>query len=166
MIFAALMLLDALTLWAIISSKKGWWWLKALAIVVAVVFNFFTLSAFNSGDGWPIKALPQDAAFIGCDVVEPDPVNNTPGAIYIFAVPTKHIHNVIGYSSSDQAPRTYQEPYTRQLHEQCQQAQKRAKQGVQQLVGVKEHSKYHGHTQKGKLVFYKLPPSHIPKKNR
>lgn len=164
--FLALMILDALALWAIVASRKGWWSLKTLAIVVALAFNFLTLHAFSSGDGWPTKGNPTNALFLACDVVEGNPQSGFPGAIYIFATPLKQQHHLFGYSSPQQAPRIYQEPYSRQLHEACVQAQKRQQHGVQQMVGRKGpvKGKKGNQLNTGKVVFYNLPPSMLPKK--
>jgi hypothetical protein len=163
-VFVALMLLDLIVLWTLIRTN-GWWSVRTAAIIVILAFNFITLNAFDSGNGWPIKGLPSEALLIDCIPVEPS--GNDPGHIFLVGIPLKSTHHVIGYDSPSRAPRTYQLPYTRQMEVACQQAKKA--QGSPMLFGKKgEHSRatLHGLKNQHKFTnpFYHLPPKYEPRK--
>ena len=125
--FLCLTILDALALWAIIVSPKGWWWVKLVAIISVLTLNVLILGAYNSGNGWPIKAAPVEASYLGCYVVMP--TGSTPGAVYLFAIPPKGQSPIIGYKSPTSAPRIYQQKYSLQLADICAKMQNAVSQG-------------------------------------
>lgn len=163
-LFGALMLLDALLLWAIIARSTRWWWLKLCAIIAVVAVNFLTVNAFNTGSGWPATSFPaQDALFLDCYVIEPDPVSGG-GAIYLVVVPDAS-KPVIGYRSHDGSPKIFAVPYSRDLHKECLAAKKQTAQGQMLKVGRRARpSKRPGHNGHGHFVFYHLPPPQPPRK--
>lgn len=162
-VFLGLVILDALLLWVLIGLTKGWWLLKLAAIFVVVTFNFFVIGGINSGIGWPTTArIPTGALFDACVIVEPDPISNNPGAIWIWATPLKATKGYFSFTSRGAEPRAYQEPYTRALHVACLEAQKAAGQGVPMQVGYGKGRA--GHQTPGRVRFYNLPRAILPSK--
>lgn len=164
-VFIALVLLDALALWAIIYSQKGWWLAKLGAIILVSTFNFLVYNGAYSADGWPTtQPLPKVAMLDACVVVEPDPLSQSPGSIYIWATPITRNRSVFTYTSPAAAPRSYQVPYTRALHIACLQAKKALGKGYSVGVGL---GRLRGNQRSGPHVqahFYRLPPVVLPRK--
>lgn len=152
--FAALFLLNALLLWAVVRTR-GWWVPKALAIVVVLGFNLLAFHAGPSFTGWPATVgIPDESQLVSCYVREPD-------AVYLWVVPLK-APSKYGYRYITGEPRSYRLDYTRELHAECQAAQKALAKGIAIGVLGLGHVPPRGGLG-GKRVFYKLPPS-LPKK--
>lgn len=155
--FVAMTLLDALLLWAVVRTR-GWWVPKAIAIVVVLAFNFVLISAAGNGTGWPASAgIPDGSRLIACDVVEPN-------AIYFWVVPETPPGR-FGYRWIAGEPKAYRLPYSREMHSQCQSAQKALMHGgdvhVRRTTG-RAHAP-RGHSV-GRYHLYLVPQSLPPKR--
>lgn len=122
------------------------WRTKVVLAVLIPAFGFAIWPLSRPLTGWPTDAAPpKSAQFISGVAREPVEID-------IWAVP----------DGADQ-PRAYKLPYTKQLHQQLERAMKATKAG--QAVGVRQpNGKRHGHGQKSRHVFYKLPPPMPPRK--
>lgn len=155
-LFALLMILDLLGIAALIASKKVAWPFVIAALVVVSFVNFFTINAFKSGDGWPVKSDPAPGLFEGCIVHQP--------WIYIVDVPTKQQKSRIGFTSTTGSPRMYQVPYSQQLEKMCMAAEKAGQQGVPQVIGPKPKKQGQSGspgTHVPHFRFYNLPPASL-----
>lgn len=141
-IFIGFTLLDALLLWALVASPRGWWSAKLAAIIVVVVFNFLVLHAQGTGDGYAISADPPDGKVAACYVVEPTD-------IYLWVIPANAGPSTFGYTPGRDEPRAYRVAYTRDLHKGCQDAQKSHYESSAVQGGAGRRSRLH---------FYHLPP--------
>lgn len=156
--FVALMLLDALLLWAIVRTR-GWWAPKAVAIVVVLGFNFAVLGAQGSFDGYATtRDLPAEAVLVSCYVDEPS-------AVYLWLTGDAAAGSVFGYEPRPTEPRAYKLPYTRSMHAQCQAAQQEQARGVR--VGVVRSGEGRRTGRPGRAAeprFYRLPPAQVQPK--
>ncbi len=111
------------------------WCIKAICIVAGLGFFIITYYSFTPLLGWPTRAeLPDQARFLGAYVRQPNKVTGDDGGIYLWAVNLQdRIH--------EQLPRAYQLPYSEPLHEKVNQAKRKTKNGVPQMVEVAGEAK-------------------------
>jgi hypothetical protein len=99
-------------------------------------------------------------------VVEPDQATHTTGAIYFWLIPFSTSTGPLDYKPVAGEPRSYKMPYTRAMHEVCQQSSAATKAGAQ--VGL-ARSKQTGSGGAGqrvpKYVPYLLPTPNPPAKH-
>lgn len=163
--FIALVLVDVLLLALLVALPvRIAWWSKVIAIVVVLGFNFLAWDAGGSGQGWPVgQALPANAQYVACLVIEPNKTEHITGAIYVWVVPLNFKHGVLSYRPNVGEPRAYHEPYDRSLHEACIAAEKEARRGTP--VGIRRRGTGpHGHG-RGRFMPYVLPSINLPRKD-
>lgn len=102
----ALFLLLALLLLSLNLTSLWKWWIKAGAIVVtlgAVLVLYFTMTGLV---GWASSgAMPKRFSLLATRIVEPDKLNNLPGAIYLWVEEVDDRQIVIS------PPRAFEVPY-------------------------------------------------------
>lgn len=166
-IFISLSILDALLIWAIIRTR-GEWFIKIVVMVLVLSFNFVTWNSLGTYRGWPTRdALPKSSIFLAGEIDEPSPINNDPGHIDLWLVPTSSKRLLFGYNPTKNEPRAYREPFSQQLEQAVLQAQAiQKKTHGQGTVGLKmtKPPKRHGRSSanarlKLKPVAYLLPPA-------
>lgn len=95
------------------------WVAKAIMIAASLFVAAAMYETFQGALGWPVgDAMPKKFKFISVVVVEPTREPATPGAIYLWYKDPNHVE-----------PRSIKLPYSRPMHEQMAQAQKKAEQG-------------------------------------
>lgn len=115
-------------------------------IVAAPWVAFAAWHLAQPSPGWPApRKPPRDSVFVAGVVREPDPATKDRGEIDLWLTPP-------GASR----PRAYRLPYTRQLHEQVQQARDGAKHGGRE--GLRRDPAT------GRYRAYLLPPAQPPRK--
>ena len=123
-------LIAALILWFIIGSK-GHWGSKAIMILLSLYFCLSVGFSVRDFMGWPTEEdLPEKFRVYWLVIDEPDPKGDSGGNIYVWLQPnstTETVHDswedyLISFYDGDSEPRAYRLPYTRELHEQAQEA--------------------------------------------
>lgn len=170
-IYVGFVLLAGLLLWFVIGSR-GKWYLKLPTIVFTLLFMFVVWYSLSSFSGWPTSQAPPKASYyLNGYVVEPDPVTNSKGAIYVWLVPSKTDHGVLDYKPSQGEPRAYKLPYSRQLHKEIQEANQAIAHGQQVAFGRGKQQQGGGQAHLGPRRIlgqyhpYILPPAGLPRKN-
>lgn len=121
----------------------------ALVCAVAPIFAFAVWRAAQPPTGWPAAAKPpMDSAFVWANIREPDRLAKDAGEIDLWLIP----------AGADR-PRSYRLPYTRQLHQQAQQAMQLTRAGTR--VGVRQRRA----NLRIRFVFYVQPPAQLPDKH-
>jgi len=103
-IYVAFLILSGLLLWTVIYARGPW--LAKLALILTVpAYGLFVWHSVEQWKGYPVDATPPaQALYVASLTKEPE-------AIYLWLIPP----------STDE-PRAYVVPYSRQLHQQMQQA--------------------------------------------
>jgi hypothetical protein len=193
-------LIAALLLWFIIGSK-GHWGSKAAMILLSLYFCLsvgFSVSEFM---GWPTRNNLPEKFFVHWLVVdEPDSKTGDEGNIYIWLKKNPDVDNehdswedyLLSFYDGDSQPRAYRMPYTRDLHEQAQEAIGMIRQG-KGVGGTREGLEGEGEgegegtakskgaggsntgnqngtdggslTRNGGVMFHELPPTKLPDKD-
>ena len=110
---ASFLLLVSLILWLIILSKRKFWVIKSIIIIIATSFSIIVLLSLKDFIGWPSKSeLPQEFQLHWAIIDEPDKIKNTEGAIYMW------ITRLDKENKNKGLPRAYKIDYTRKNHEQ------------------------------------------------
>ena len=172
-----------LLLWFIIGSK-GYWWVKVPVIAITMILSIGIWNSVNDLKGWPSdQALPQKFQVYWIIIEEPNPRQDDPGAIYVWA---KDLDPQPGgwwiFHSMDESgePRAHRLPYSEQLKKQSRQILKGLKaggsfKGTMKKPGGKPGMKGKPGGPKAKgdggsfskeqiPMFYKLPPPKFPDK--
>ena len=185
----AFIIVASLALWIIIGSK-GWWILKALAVIFATTFSIFLWRSLDDVQGWPTTSiLPNTFEIKWISVDEPNLKTNHPGAIYVWVKdlePNKSSHSVYlktKHNNINNEPRLHKMPYTREMHKNAIKIQQKIAKGEKFSAarngigtGKGKHPKGNGDNDKdsknsGSLSqesdgfdFYELPPPVYPQK--
>ena len=111
-----------------INLYSNWSWkVKAASIVVTTVLYVVTYLSFPPLLGWPTgEPPPQRFRLVAADVVQPDKLTGAEGMIYLWL---KDLDDLSGRSR----PRSYQFPYSTELHENVIAAKSKMEKGMQQL---------------------------------
>jgi hypothetical protein len=161
----------ALTLglaWALIGS--GGWRRRVPFVVATPALAFGLWLGQPDASGWPsVNKVPKQAALVWARVDEPDTASGNRGRIYLWL------------DTGAPAPRAYELPYTRSLHEQVQKALKsvqhgkpievaRVKRGRKPVRGQRSTQGNHAHQSAAEatstLRFYPQPPVLLPPKTK
>lgn len=150
-IFISLVLLDALLLWTLIRTHRGWWAPKAIGIVGVLAFNLLVWNASGSFTGWSASG-DLVGELKSCIVNEDDQ------EVYLWIVPgAVDGSNPFSYRPKPSEPRSVRAPYTRELHELCETSSAAQSRGVR--VGIRSRSsKLQRQVRRGRYVLYRLPP--------
>ncbi len=144
-----------------LNLKSAWRWpVKASAIVVALGFVILGFIALEGMLGWPTEAAPPAHFQLHAALVhEPDRLNRSNGAIYLWLSPNDADGEPNG------PPRAYALPYSRALHEQVARAQERLQQGrpVEGTAG-RRPDQYHLGTRSLQVELFEAPPVKLPPK--
>ena len=116
-----------------INLYSNWSWkVKAGSIVVTTLLYVVTYLSFPPLLGWPTgEQPPQRFRLVAADVVQPDKVTGAEGMIYLWL---KDLDDLSGRSR----PRSYQLPYSAELHESVIAAQSKLGKGMPQLGEFRE----------------------------
>ena len=123
-------LIAALILWFIIGSK-GNWGVKAALIILSLYFCLTVGFSVSDFMGWPTdEDLPEKFLVHWIVVDEPDSKSGDEGNIYVWLKDSsenkisKESWNdyLLSFYDGDSEPRSYKMPYSRDLHEQAQEA--------------------------------------------
>lgn len=160
---ATLALLGLLLLWILVAARGPWW--AKLGLIAAVPFVAATVwLALPSYAGWPTTSRPPaDAQLVYGAAVEPDPRTGSRGAIFLWLIPLHQAHGTLAYTPAADEPRAYRLPYSRELHEQLEQAKAAARRGAPVGVRRVRGTRREGGS-RGRYVIYRLPPPQPPRK--
>jgi hypothetical protein len=113
-----------------LNLKSAWHWaIKAAAIALTAGFFVVAFLAIEALLGWPTEAQPPAQFQLHAALVlEPDR-NHSRGAIYLWLSPRASDGDVTG------PPRAHALPYSRELHEATERAQRRLREG-QRIEGT------------------------------
>ena len=123
-------LIAALILWFVIGSK-GHWGSKAAMIFISLYFCLSVGFSVSDFMGWPTKEeLPEKFLVHWLVIDEPNAKTGDEGNIYIWLKQNpeqKKIYDswddyLLSFYDGEAEPRSHRVPYTRELHEQAQQA--------------------------------------------
>lgn len=183
------MIIASLALWVIIGSK-GWWILKATAVVIASLFCITLWNSLDDLQGWATNdKVPAKFEIKWISVEEPNKKTDAPGAIYLWikdSEPDKTTHSwyiSTKHKNINEESRLHKMPYSRKGHEQAVKIQQRIAKGEKFMAGNGENdgkggmSKYSkdknkkggksgGGMTEGSDEFnlYELPPPSYPQK--
>lgn len=188
----AFLIIVSLISWCLIGAK-GNWLLKLFLITTSVVFTIGLYNSIEDLTGWSTKDdMPEQFLVHWALTKEPNKFTKEEGSIYFWVSELDENHKVKTSKNFSfvaphaPEPRTYNLPYTEELHKQVASITKMLKQG-KQVVGkgkgmIEEggddsnekqgDKKGKGGNGKGafsfsqeqKLHFYELPPPKIPEK--
>jgi hypothetical protein len=159
---SSFLLLVALILWLIILSKRKFWIIKSIVIIIATLFSIVVLLSLKDFIGWPSKsALPQEFQLHWAIINEPDKIKNTKGAIYMW------ITELDDKNKNKGLPRAYKIDYTRKNHEEIMKGLISLGDGIQQKgEKVKEDIDIDEDLSNiQEIVIYELPKPLLPEKN-
>jgi len=180
----AFLVISSLILWFVIGSK-GMWGVKAATISAALYFCLSIGMSLENLAGWPsMQELPEEFRVYWVIVEEPDKKTADKGSVFIWvkdAAPKEEEGDWLlsFYSNNRSEPRSYQLPYSRELHEDAEKAVEKIRAGGK--VGGKrggEKGEGKGGGKKGQdgnkgggslsgfsgIIFHELPPSKLPEK--
>jgi hypothetical protein len=134
----AFVIISAIVLWFSIRTP-GQIIIKAMLIPVTVWYGLALYYSVPNLMGWPVsKSIPDNSQVLAIRIKEPNPKSNDPGAIYFWvdikpnsnsSEPTLKAQlnpkSVFSYNSRTQ-PRAFQLPYSRKLHKDIVEAQRKA----------------------------------------
>lgn len=132
----AYVIVAALVLWMAITAR-GLWWVKALVILLAVLFSIGLWRSLEGLQGWPVEAeMPERFEIKWTLVDEPNKKTGSPGAVYVWArnlsAPDpgrKPFALRLQTRDLGREPRIFKLPYSRPLHEQTEEIQVRLMDG-------------------------------------
>lgn len=140
-------------------------WVKISAIVLTGFFYYATYLSLEDLLGWPTQSdLPSEFIMLAGKIEEPDETADTDGAIYIWALALR------GDRLYD-TPRAYELPYSKPLHNQVSEANKKIRRGVTQ-IGKSENIVVHKpivgqnwfEERIQRVTIYDLPDPELPDK--
>ena len=134
----AFVIISAIVLWFSIRTP-GQVIVKAILIPVTIWYGLALYYSVPNLMGWPVsQSIPENSQVLAIRIKEPDPKLNDPGAIYFWVNiepgSTRPEHtlaamispkSVFKYDSKTQ-PRAYQLPYSREMHKEIVEAQRKA----------------------------------------
>ena len=137
----AFVIISAIVLWFSIRTP-GQIIIKAILIPVTIWYGLALYYSVPNLMGWPVsQSIPENSQVLAIRIKEPDPNLNDPGAIYFWVniepgskSPEQTLaavinpKNAFNYDSKTQ-PRAYQLPYSRKMHKDIVEAQRKA-QGI------------------------------------
>lgn len=141
-------IITALILWAIIGGK-GWWWLKAIMVIGTFLFGVVLWHSLETLEGWPTEEpMPEKFEIKWIVVEEPNMKTGEKGEILVWSKnmtedyktassPIPLLHN----KEQSDDPRLHRLPYSREMHKQAQDIQKKIAFG----------GKYYGEMKDGKM---------------
>ena len=185
-------LIAALVLWFIIGSK-GHWLSKAIVIFSSLYFCLSVGFSIKDYMGWPTEeGLPDKFVVHWIVIEEPDKQTGDKGSVYIWINPLSETKNnyetwedyLLSFYNGQSKPRSYQMPYSKDLHERAQGAIEMLKRGQRvgglngngkKGEGKKGEGKVQGNnqdggsgggslTKNGGIMFHQLPPTRLPDK--
>ena len=132
----AYVIVAALVLWMAITAR-GLWWLKALVILLAVLFSVGLWRSLEGLQGWPVEAaMPERFEIKWTLVDEPNKKTGSPGSVYVWArdlsppdAGRKPFALRLHTRDLGTEPRIFKLPYSRPLHEQTEEIQIRLMDG-------------------------------------
>jgi hypothetical protein len=137
----AFVIISAIVLWFSIRTP-GQIIIKAMLIPATVWYGLVLYYTVPNLMGWPVsQSIPDNSQVLAIRIMEPNPKNNDPGAIYFWVdikpsskSPEQTLKAQLNPKSifscnSKTQPRAYQLPYSRELHKAIVEAQRKA-QGV------------------------------------
>jgi len=146
------------------------WWIKAGAIGLAVTFFFGTWNGLRNISGWPSdELLPDRFELVYTIIVEPDETRQDPGALYywILELPEDgpiNEEDIYRPGAIDvrldpaQLPRSFRIPYSREAHEEAEEARNKIIQGVRQVGLTTRRPKKPGeYAPESEFAFYDRP---------
>jgi hypothetical protein len=145
-----------------LNLRSAWRWpVKAWAIAVTLGFLIAGFAALQAMLGWPTQAAPPTRFQLYAALVhEPDRINRSNGAIYLWLSPRDPDGEPSG------PPRAYALPYSRALHEQVARVQGRLQAGrpVEGTAG-RRPAQYSLGTRSLQVELFEAPPVQLPPKN-
>lgn len=111
-----------------LNLTSSWrWWIKGAAVAAVTVLYAVTYQSVESLLGWPSDSrMPKHFQLHWATINEPDKFLGTPGAIYLWAEELDAQNYPIG------TPRSYKQPYSKELAEKVQKALANIEAGHQQ----------------------------------
>lgn len=165
-VFVALGLTNLLLLFLLVRLPvRAYWLTKVAAIVLVAATTFLAWSVVGNGKGWPTPdALPENAKFLACSVVEPSAMSV--GVIYVWQVPLNEKNGRLEYRAKIGEPRAYATAYDRSLHEACVAATKASSQGTTAGIRRKGRPGRGGQqdARSARYEAYLLPSPNLPEK--
>ena len=194
----AFIIVSTLALWVIIGSK-GWWWIKMGVATLTILFSISLWHSLESLEGWPTdQPMPNRFEIKWIVVEEPNIKTGDEGQILIWAKDLEPLLReksdipLLHNKGQSNEPRIHRLPYTRELHLQAVQIQKKIAAGGRFFgemkgrgQGIKVSGKGNGNGKgKGKgrgrgkegvndggslsneqdPIFHELPPPYFPQK--
>ena len=157
----------AIVLWNIIGAK-GHWAVKAFVMAFVSSLCIWVWISLGAMFGWPLEQIPTgtyDLAWV--EVQEPNKSKQIDGGIYIWIKNIEGMEEIDLFNQQEQhlserKPRSYELPYSRELHKQMEQMKQTLKKGGKVRATIKpkdgEGSKLSGMEQEPDIQFHKLPP--------
>jgi len=143
----AFLIVTALVLWAVIGGR-GWWWLKALMVVGTFLFSISLWHSLESLEGWPTdESMPDKFEIKWIVVEEPNIRTGDKGEILVWSknmtkeYKSKSSIPLLHNKEKSDDPRLHRLPYSREMHKQAQDIQKKIAAG----------GKYYGEMKDGKM---------------
>lgn len=111
-----------------INLYSNWSWrIKAFSVVITSVFYIIVYVSYPPILGWPTKeSTPERFRLIGAHVQQPDKITGDEGAVYLWL-------STLDDLTSEQPPRSYELPYSDELHEMVIHAKAKLEKGTAQL---------------------------------
>lgn len=178
-------ILTGLLCWHL-AYAKGRWWLKLAFTVLLVGFGLEVSRALDSYAGWPTgEEMPENGQLLGAVIREPSPRVGDKGAIYVWIRPLEPpVSGLLRETPSPDEPRAYRLPYSREMHEEMEQAMQALRSGQPVGIGRGRRGGHHGQPGQGSgsgsgegqgngslrtddddVHVYALPPPQPPRKD-
>jgi hypothetical protein len=145
-----------------LNLRSAWRWpVKAAAIALSLGFLAVNFLALEGVLGWPTAAVPPASFELHAAVVhEPDRVNPSSGAIYLWLSP----RDTEGRASGP--PRAFALPYSRELHEQAARAQARLQDGRRvDGTAARKRDQHRPGSRSLQVELFAAPPAKLPPKS-
>jgi hypothetical protein len=165
-------ILLAILLWARIR-----WWIKAVAIVLSTALFFTTFESVRALLGWPTEQVPPDRfELVYAMINEPNQATRAPGAIFIWVLELPgegpidedeiYVPGAIDTRlEPGQEPRAYRLAYSRETHQEVEEAKIKLLDGVRQIgVTDRKMRKPGEHAPNAEFSFYERPDPVLPPK--
>jgi len=128
---SAFMFVVCLLLIGVIYSQL-YWLIKAALVTISLAFCGFVYMAFSASLGFPTPATPRvDLPYVASVVREPSPINNDPGAIYVWLM-------------VEGVPRAIVVPFSSQNRHIVAEADAQIERGAATMMLIKQRSKRDG----------------------
>ena len=127
----AFVIIAALTLWVVVGSR-GWWWVKGCVVAIAIFFSISLWHSLGGLEGWPTdQPLPEKFEIKWIVIEEPNKKTGSKGRILVLAknlnpeLKNKSRIPLLHSKDKSNEPRIHELPYSRELHKQSIQIQKK-----------------------------------------